>query len=349
MTVPSDLGTPQAGVALPPPVELDGPVPFKVAATVAPAAVGTSVLLNPGTTPQISTGHLSLRASNGVVYATRRLSDGSTLDLSLDLVRPDTGEVLPLVVYVPGGAFLMAPKDSAVELRHFVAESGFAVASIEYRTCLHDATYTEGVEDVRAAVRYLRAHAEQYGIDPARVGVWGESAGGYLAALTGTTNGNVRFSGHDLEQVSGDVQAVVDKFGGGDLARVAADFDAETRDFFAGPENSIAWYVFGRGTGKTFAEHPEQARQANPATHISPLTPPFLLFHGTDDHLVSPSQTHELHEALCAADVESTRYVLDGARHGDLGFLGDLESGLPWTTQQVMGLIVDFLGKHLRG
>jgi len=326
-----------------------GPVPFRIADTVAPAAIGSSTLLNPGTEPQMSAGNVPLRATEGIVFATRPLGDGSVLDLRLDLVRPDSDEPLPLVVYVPGGAFLMSPRDSAAELRRFVAENGFVVASIEYRTSLQGATYVAGVEDVRAAVRYLRAHADQHFIDPARVGVWGESAGGYLAAMAGATNGDSEFADSEASQISGDVQAVVDKFGGANLARIAADFDAVTQEFFAGPDNSIAWYIFGQGSGKRFAEHPEQTRHADPATHISPLTPPFLLFHGTDDHLVSPSQTHELHEALRAAGIESTRYLLDGARHGDLGFLGDVESGLPWTTQEVMGLIVEFLDKHLRG
>ncbi|HET6501765.1 MAG TPA: alpha/beta hydrolase [Amycolatopsis sp.] len=334
---------------LPPPEGLAGPVPFRVATTVAVAVTDTSVVIDPGTGPQIQLGRVPLRSHSDVTYTSLDLADGSTLQLQLDILRPDHDGPLPAVVYVPGGAFLMSPKDSARELRQYVAESGFVVASIQYRTTLQGATYTEGVADVHEAVRFLRAHSGEYGIDPARLGVWGESAGGYLAAMTGVTNGDVRFAAGERSGVSGDVQAVVDKFGGANLARIAEDFDEETQLFFAGPETSIAWYVYGRGSGKSFAEHPEQARDADPATHISNSTPPFLLFHGTDDHLVSPNQTHELHEALRAAGTETTRHVLDGAGHGDLAFLGDFESGLPWSTTQVMGLLVEFLNKHLRG
>ena len=80
----------------------------------------------------------------------------------------------------------------------------------------------------------------------------------------------------------------------------------------------------------------------------TPLTPRFLLFHGTDDRFVSPSQTLILHNALRVAGVDSTRYVLQGAGHGDVVFLGHHESGLPWSSRQVMGYLIAFLRKHLR-
>jgi acetyl esterase/lipase len=82
---------------------------------------------------------------------------------------------------------------------------------------------------------------------------------------------------------------------------------------------------------------------ANPLTYIKATAPPFLIFHGSQDRLISPSQTLLLHNALVAAGVHSTRYVLEGAGHGDLAFMGDLEAGLPWSTRQTMGVIVDFL------
>jgi len=82
---------------------------------------------------------------------------------------------------------------------------------------------------------------------------------------------------------------------------------------------------------------------ANPMTYVKASVPPFLIFHGSQDRLVSPSQTLILHDALIAAGGRSTRYVLDGAGHGDLSFLGDAKSGLPWSTRQTMGIIVDFL------
>jgi acetyl esterase/lipase len=84
---------------------------------------------------------------------------------------------------------------------------------------------------------------------------------------------------------------------------------------------------------------------ANPLTYIHANTPPFLIFHGNQDRMVSPSQTLILHDTLAAAGVRSTRYVVDGAGHGDLTFLGDTQSGLLWSTNKVMNLIVDFLNR----
>ena len=81
---------------------------------------------------------------------------------------------------------------------------------------------------------------------------------------------------------------------------------------------------------------------------MRPGTPPFLLLHGSADTLISPSQTLLLHEALLADGVESTRYVLTGAGHGDLGFLGDQEAVLPWTSRETMDLIVEFLDRKLK-
>jgi acetyl esterase/lipase len=82
---------------------------------------------------------------------------------------------------------------------------------------------------------------------------------------------------------------------------------------------------------------------ANPLTYIKAGAPPFLIFHGSQDRLVSPSQTLILHKALIAVGANSTRYVLEGAGHGDLSFLGDTKAGLLWSTNQTMRIIVDFL------
>src|SRR3979411_2233444 len=119
--------------------------------------------------------------------------------------------------------------------------------------------------------------------------------------MVGATNGSERFDiGDNLDQDS-TVQAVVDMFGGADLAAHAADFDKQTQEFFRGADNSTAWYVYGRKSGTTVADDPGGAARANPATYINSST--ILLFHGTDDHPVSPSQTMTLHNELRAAGI----------------------------------------------
>jgi acetyl esterase/lipase len=333
---------------MPSPPGMTGPPPIRIAGTVSPADTSTSIVIEPDVTAQMENGLVDLVAYRDIIFARRTLADGNVLDLKLDLLVPEIPGAKPLVVYVPGGGFLIAAKDGPADRRTHVAEAGFAVASIEYRTALHGAVYADGVADVKTAIRYLRAHASEYGIDPRRVGVWGESAGGYLAAMAGATNGIERFDAGGGPGHSSDVQAVIDMFGGGDLASLAADFDEQTQEFNRGPDNSAAWYVYGRASGTTFSDDPDRAALANPATYISSSTPPFLLFHGTDDRLISPSQTLNLHNALRAAGADSTRYVLHGARHGDLAFLGDLESVLPWSTRQVMSYLTGFLDDHLK-
>jgi len=250
------------------------------------------------------------------------------------------------VIFVTGGGFVQASKEAALNLRTYVAEAGFVVASVEYRTVRNGANYRDGVADVKSAIRYLRANAAKYDIDKDHVAVWGESAGGYLAAMVGVTNGNESFEvGQNLDQTS-DVQAVVDKFGASDISKMAADFDSHAKDAFNAPDNPIVQYI-AIAPGTHQLDTKVAATVANPMTYIKSPMPAFLLFHGSQDTLISPSQTLVLHNALAAAGGNSTRYVLDGAGHGDLAFLGDAKSGLPWSSKEAMDILVDFLKRSL--
>jgi acetyl esterase/lipase len=121
-------------------------------------------------------------AHPGIAFASRREDDGPVRGLLLGLQRPAADGPHPLVVYVTGGGFMFVMKSNARELRTYVAESGFVVASIEYRTVTGGARWSDAVADVKEAVRFLRFRAGGYGTDAARVALWGESAGGCLAA-----------------------------------------------------------------------------------------------------------------------------------------------------------------------
>ncbi|MCX5563035.1 alpha/beta hydrolase [Streptomyces sp. NBC_00038] len=323
-----------------------GGASLSFAKTVKASDTSTSTVIDP-TGAQIQCGKVEVATHSDVVYSTPT-ANGKKAELKLDLQVPETDGKKPLVVYMTGGGFAMADKTGNLNQRTYVAEQGYAVASIEYRTVTSGATYTETLQDVKSAIRYLRAHADEYGIDPANVAVWGQSAGGYLAAMTGTTNGVKEFeAGENLDQ-SSDVQAVVDEFGPGDLSKTASDFDAATQKTYLAAGTSSAQFVFGAGTKKSLDDDPKAIQAADPSTYADSSDPAFMLLHGSDDRLVSPSQTLTLHNTLRAKGVDSTRYVLEGADHGDLSFMGgDSSAGLKWSTEQVMGDIVTFLGKHL--
>jgi acetyl esterase/lipase len=317
-----------------------------MATTVAASNTGTSIVIRPDSTDQIACGKAAITTVEDVVFSRRTLANGKSMDLLMDIQMPAPGRKRPLVVYVTGGGFIQAPKEAALDLRTYVAEAGFVVASIQYRTVRNGANYRDGIADVKSAIRYLRANADKYGIDPAKVAVWGESAGGYLVAMTGVTNGIKDFDiGDNLEQ-SSDVQAVVDKFGPSDTSKIAADFDAHAKEADNANDNSIAQYI-GIARGSHALDIQIATTSANPLTYAKASNPPFLIFHGSQDRLVSPSQTLMLHDALIAAGAPSTRYVLDQAGHGDLSFLGDSKSGLPWSAKQTMGIIVDFLKRSI--
>jgi acetyl esterase/lipase len=313
-----------------------------MASTVAASDTSTSIVIRPDPNDQIACGKAAVKTVEDVIFATRTLANGKSMDLSLDIQMPERRAKRPLVVYVPGGGFIQAPKEAALNLRTYVAEAGFVVASIQYRTLRDGANFRDGIADVKSAVRFLRAHAGEYGIDPAKVAVWGESAGGYLAAMVGVTNGIKAFDiGNHLDQ-SGDVQAVINKFGASDTSKLAADFDAHAQEADNAKGNPIAQYI-GMTRDTHVLDTAIAAAAANPLSYIKASAPPFLNFHGSQDRLISPSQTLILHNALIAAGARSTRYLLDGAGHGDLSFLGDTQSGRPWSSKQTMGIIVDFL------
>jgi len=128
-------------------------------------------------------------------------------------------ELLNTVLFVPGGAFASANMSRNFQLKVDLAEAGYAVASIEYRV-VPQAIFPSPLEDVKSAVRFLRANAKRFNIDPANTAVMGSSAGGYFAAMTGVTNSMKEFDqGENLDQ-SSDVKAVVDLFGPSDLTKL---------------------------------------------------------------------------------------------------------------------------------
>ena len=318
-----------------------------VAKTIKPSDTSTSIVYTPAG-PEITCGKTPLKLRSDITYATPTTAGGKQFPLKLDIQTPESSGNKPLIIYITGGGFSSAQKSGNLNERTWVAEQGYVVASIEYRAVNNGpGTYRDAVADVKSAVRYLRAHAADYGINPADVAVWGQSAGGYLAAMTGATNGDKSLEKGDNLDQSSDVQGVVDQFGPSDLSKLAADFDPDMQNAYYAPGDTFAQWVYGPGTKRSIKDPTAEIQAANPASHISSRTPPFIEMHGTQDHFVSSSQTLIVHQALRAKGIESTRYVLVGADHGDLSYTGDTNAAKPWNTQQTMGHILEFLNKHL--
>lgn len=168
---------------------------------------------------------------NGKTYLHVQYTDVSSSDY-LDLYIPDSEKPMPLLVLVHGGGFLSGDSDSRQcrYMYQYFRDQGYACASVNYRLA-EEAVFPAAIADVKAAIRYLRASAEQYGYDPDKIAIWGESAGGYLAAMAGLTDdkqfADVAFSGEeDLpESVSSEVSAIIDFYGVSELGEMDRDFD----------------------------------------------------------------------------------------------------------------------------
>jgi acetyl esterase/lipase len=234
----------------------------------------------------------------------------------LDLFVPEGKGPFPLVINIHGGAFKFGDRQmlDAPIARAFLKE-GIAVATINYRLS-GEAKFPAAIRDAKSALRFLRAHAAKYLIDPARIIVFGQSAGGNLASLIGTSAGEPLFD--DGSGISDRVSGVIDWFGPSDFSKMDEQAkaqgcppDAQTHGEAGSPESLYL--------GAPLAEVPHLVAQANPITYISADDSPFLLQKGTEDCMVPVGQSQILHDALKTAGVDTTLVLLDGAGHGDMG------------------------------
>ena len=223
--------------------------------------------------------------------------------------KPEPGKKLPLIVWVHGGAWLGGDKRGGPFLQ--LANKGYVLASVNYRLS-QEAIFPAQIHDCKAAIRFLRANADRYCVDPDRIGVWGSSAGGHLVALLGTTGDAKQIEGDvgDHDAVSSRVQAVVDWFGPTDLTLMGKQSGPESKmdhDSPTSPESKLV--------GGPIQERKELARTANPITYVTRDDPPFLIMHGDKDPLVPWRQSEILRDALKAAGIDVTYHLQPGAGH----------------------------------
>jgi acetyl esterase/lipase len=249
----------------------------------------------------------------------------------LDVYVPRGKSAAPLVVWVHGGAWRAGDKSRPAALGRCL-EEGFAVASLNYRLSQH-ATFPAQLEDCKAAIRWLRAHAAEYGYDADRIGAFGASAGGHLVDLLGTTGHVKEFDVGAHLNASSQVQAVCSWFGPTDFSLMDQQAGARGRlkhDAATSPESMLV--------GGPIQEHPDKVRRANPITYVTADAPPFLLMHGDQDFTVPVGQSEILAEALRKAGAAVELRVVKGAGHG---FGRD-------DAQQVEREVIAFFKQHLR-
>ncbi|MDE3090642.1 MAG: alpha/beta hydrolase [Chloroflexota bacterium] len=298
-----------------------------VRAATTPLAGSTAV---PAATPNAPHATLAIDVKPGAVYRDVTYCNTGNVALKLDLAYPKnlSDQPMPIVVYVHGGGWTSGDKSGGVGMidsRELLAR-GYVFASLNYRLA-PQFKFPAQIEDVKCAIRFLRANAATLRIDPNRIGAMGGSAGGHLVALLGTTDARAGFDvGQYLDQ-SSRVQAVVDLFGPADLPALLT-----SRAMVVGQT------VFGaKSNGDPILV------RASPVTYIDPSDPPFLILQGDKDTTVPPEQSQILYDRLKAASVPATLVIVKNAGHG----FAPVGGALSPSRAELTKMIADFFDKNL--
>ncbi len=251
----------------------------------------------------------------------------------VDIYVPATPGPHPLVLYIHGGGWMGGHTRHSGALANFpavlaaFAAEGFTVASLEYRLS-GEAKFPAQLQDANAALRFLRARAGEYRIDPARVGVWGGSAGGHLAALTALTCRDTTLD--PAAAKDGCVQAAVTWYGVFDFTSMAQNNDGNA----AG----------GRLLGCDGTCPADRLQAVSPITYIDAKDPPFLLIHGEADKTVPVAQSHLGEANLRRAGVPVEAIYIPGVDHS---FIGTTPEGTRDATLKATNATFDFFHKVL--
>ncbi len=258
------------------------------------------------------------------------VAGGVELKMDIHLPRGERPQPAPVVMYVHGGGWVIGGKRIWWGIRSVYQQllaRGYVFVSVNYRLAFQH-RWPAQIEDVKCAVRYLRAHAAEYNLDPERIGAWGDSAGGHLVSLLGLTDAGAGFDtsgGHD--QQSSKVQAVVDMFGPSDLTYLHA---------YPGFKRMLRWML---GTLDPLSV----LRQASPLQYVTAAAAPFLIVHGEKDPMVPPRQSRMLYQRLVEVGAAARLVMVRNVTH-EL-----IPVGLPVrpTRTEIDSMIVEFFERHL--
>jgi len=260
--------------------------------------------VGPGQMPAVQMMEVpeDIQLDRDIVYATM---DGHELKLDIAYPKANKGKI-PAIMDIHGGGWVLGDKNPNEAVTYAI--NGFVGISIQYRLSTV-AKFPAAVQDCKAAVRWVRANAQKYGIDPDKIGVMGESAGGHLVSLIGTSGGDPYLEGSGpYPEYSSKVQAVVDNFGPIDLMTQKDTPSPMDPDPTIGP---VAGWL-----GKPPQQVPELVKKANPLTYLDPGDPPILIIHGENDSLVPIAQSELFYDALTKAGVKSKLVSVKNAGHG---------------------------------
>jgi|GEM_PF-1536169 len=256
------------------------------------------------------------------------VADG--VKLTMDVYQPKTtGGAAPVVLYVHGGGWTGGDKSDGVGLlfKEGLIRRGYVMAAINYRLA-PKYTFPSQIEDVKCAVRHLRANAAQYHIDPERIGAIGGSAGGHLVALLGAADQEAGWDVGENGDQSSRVQAVVDMFGPSDLQQM-----------FAGSSRRYGQMIFNAAS----PDDPLLVKYS-PVTYVTPDDPPFLILHGDRDEVVPLEQSQILFDTLKAAGVPVELVVVKNAGHSFRPVDGDIQPSIA----ELVRMVVKFFDQHLK-
>ena len=267
-----------------------------------------------------------------VVWNVPYTSVGERL-LRVNIARPAQipDEPMPVAVWIHGGGWRGGTNNPS---RNYpLAQRGYFTISVEYRLT-DEAIFPSQITECKAAISWLRANAEVLHINPDKIGVWGSSAGGHLAALVGTSMGVKQFEWPNAQGHSSDVQCVIDLFGPSDFAAMVGAPSRIDRTKADCPEALLL--------GGLISENPDKARAASPVTHVDGNEPPFLIMHGTEDQVVPFDQSEILYEALQKVGAQVTFVRVKGAGHGFSG--QEIDPG----REALQTMCLEFFDKHLK-
>jgi acetyl esterase/lipase len=231
--------------------------------------------------------------------------------LKLDLHLPRGKVRTPLIVWVHGGAWRSGSKSNMPLGR--IVEEGYAVASVDYRLST-DARFPAQIHDIKAAIRFLRGHGDEWRLPSKKTVIAGDSAGAHLATLVGVSNGNKELEGEvgqDRSQ-SSDVQGIISFYGAANLTTILSQ---STPHGLKVRIPALELLLGGQPTNVV-----ELARLASPVFHVDRADPPLLLFHGDQDPQMPINQSHELHGAYRSVNAPVEFEVVYGAGHGGAQF-----------------------------